>query len=96
VFGQQSLFDGYSLGRGSPLRFRVSANGLRHPATASLALAVARARAAAVEGHQVVIVAVDGSAAVVRRSPNGVGFVVISYGPGSWPDQCRRLLDEHG
>jgi hypothetical protein len=61
-----------------------------------LALAVARARAAAVEGHQSVIDAIDGTAAVVRRSPDGDGFVVITFGSGSWLDRCRRLLDEHG
>jgi hypothetical protein len=57
---------------------------------------VARARAAAIEGHRVVIVAIDGTAVVLTRSPEDSGFIVISYGPGSWPDQCRRLLEEHG
>jgi hypothetical protein len=95
VFGQQSLFVGPG-DRSAALRFQVSADGRQHPATPSLALAVARARAAAIEGHRVVIVAIDGTAAVVTHSPNGSGFVVISYGPGSWPDQCRRLLEEHG
>jgi anti-sigma factor RsiW len=95
VFGQQSLFVGPG-DRTAALRFRVSAAGRKHPATASLALAVARARAAAIEGHRVVIVAMDGTAAVVNRSPEGSGFVVISYGPGTWPAQCRRLLEEHG
>jgi hypothetical protein len=95
VFGQQSLFVGPG-DRSAALRFQVSAAGRQHPATPSLALAVARARAAAIEGHRVVIVAIDGTAAVVTHSPNGSGFVVISYGLGSWPDQCRRLLEEHG
>jgi hypothetical protein len=96
VFGQQSLFGGPGRDRDAALRFRVSDAVRSHPTTPSLVLAVARARAAAVEGHRVVIAAADGTAVVVRRSPNGSGFVVISYGLGTWPDQCRRLLDEHG
>ena len=97
MFGQQQLFGHPHDGRtGSALRFQVSVAGQRQRPTASLALAVARARAAAVAGHRVVIVASDGTAAVVRPDPNTNRFVVIANGLSSWPDQCRRLLDEHG
>ncbi len=98
MFGQQSLFGspGANSRRGTGLRFRVSAGGVRQSTTVNLALAVARARSAAVEGRRVVVVASDGTAAVVELRLNGAGFVVIAHGPGSWPDQCRRLLDEHG
>ncbi|MEW6470686.1 MAG: hypothetical protein AB1679_00240 [Actinomycetota bacterium] len=96
MFGQLHLFGSPPTGpHAVALRFRVSAPGRRQPATASLALAVARARAAAMAGHRAVILGSDGTVAVVRPAPNG-GFVVIGHGPGSWPDQCRRLLDAHG
>lgn len=93
MFGQQKLF---GVPAAEPvIRFWVSAAWRRQAATTNLALAVARARAAAVDGQRIVILGVDGTAAAVSRSPDG-GFLVIPQGPGSWPDQCRRLLEEHG
>ncbi len=76
-------------------RFRVRvAGGLFGPVQSSLAMAVAQARAAALAGGRVEIVAVDGSAVVVDRRDGR--FVVTPWGAASWPSRCERLLAEHG
>lgn len=94
MFGQQNLFGGRYEGQDERLRFIVSVAGRRGPATANLALAVARARAIATEGHRAVITANDGTAASVQLDDGG--FVVTATPPTPWTNQCRRLLTEHG
>lgn len=76
-------------------RFRVRVGGeLFGPVLASLALATAQARAAAVDGRSAEIASLDGTVAVIEHT-NG-GFIVTSCGPASWPARCTRLLAEHG
>lgn len=76
-------------------RFRVRvAGGSFGPVLSSLAMAVAQARAAALAGGRVEIVAIDGSAVVVDRRDGR--FVVSPWGAASWPSRCERLLVEHG
>jgi hypothetical protein len=94
VFGQQSLFGGHYEGQGRPLRFTVSITGQRGQVTTTLALAVARARAVAVNGGRAVITANDGSGVAVGL--DGSGFVVTGSPSTPWDNQVRRLLAEHG
>ena len=76
-------------------RFRVRVDGGRFgPVVASLALATAQARAAALDGRVAVIVSGDGTVARVARDADG--FVVTPWGPAPWPFRCQRLLIEHG
>lgn len=76
-------------------RFRVRVGGGSFgPVLSSLAMAVAQARAAALAGGRVEIVAIDGSAVVVDRRDGR--FVVTPWGAASWPSRCERLLVEHG
>jgi hypothetical protein len=57
-------------------------------------MAVAQARAAAMAGGRVEIVAIDGSAVDVEHFDGR--FVVTPWGAASWPSRCERLLVEHG
>lgn len=76
-------------------RFRVRvAGGSFGPVLSSLAMAVAQARAAALAGGRVEIVAMDGSAVAVEHLDGR--FVVTPWGAASWPSHCERLLVEHG
>jgi len=76
-------------------RFRVRVeDGSFGPVLASLALATAQARAAALDGCRVEITSIDGTVAVVARTDDR--FVVTPWGPASWPARCQRLLSEHG
>lgn len=93
--GQARLFHVEGDDAEPPLRYRVGAPGHRRGAAlASLPLAAAQARALAVQGYRAVITATDGTSAEVRRDADG--FTVIPLGLTTWPDQCRRLLTEHG
>lgn len=91
TLGQQEFFKGLAA-PARPLACIVIHRGRREPATANLPLAVARARAATLEGYRTVIFAADGTCAEVRREDDR--FLVIPHGPAAWPDVVRRLLDE--
>lgn len=94
LVGAGTLFpvEGRASGR---VRFRVSRIGMRRGASlANLPLAVAQARAIAVAGHRAFVVGSDGTS--VEIAFDGAGYSLTPHGPGSWPDQCRRLLDRHG
>jgi len=75
-------------------RFRVS-NGIAWgPSTASLALAVAQARAVAVAGGRALIFADDGTAAVVTHGAGG--FDIATTDEARWPNTVRIVLSRHG
>ena len=89
-----TLFPVERTGR-SRVRFRVSRGGLFLGASlANLPLAVAQARAIAMAGHRAFVVGSDGTS--VEVTYDGGGFSLAPCGPGTWPYQCRRLLDRHG
>ena len=75
-------------------RFRVSDGTTWGPATTSLALAVAQARAVAVAGGRALIFADDGTAAVVTHGADG--FVIATTDEARWPTTVRRVLSRHG
>lgn len=78
---------------GEQFRVRVL-GGSFGPVVASLALAVAQARAVAVDGRTAEIGSVDGTVAAVQQREDR--FVVTPWGPALWPSRCERLLVEHG
>ncbi|MGE0729442.1 MAG: hypothetical protein AB7O92_12015 [Acidimicrobiia bacterium] len=93
VWGQPALFVVGAGGEG--LRFRVRADGGEFvPVVSSLVLAAAQARAIAVAGGTAVVASSAGTVASVRWVDGR--FVVVPWGPGSWPSRCGRLLSEHG
>lgn len=64
------------------------------PATTSLTLAVAQARAIALSARTAVVWADDGTSVTVHRHPPG--FAVTAEPPPSWAAGCQLLLDRHG
>jgi hypothetical protein len=80
---------------GGPRRYRVFDCSTWGPATASLTLATAQARAVALTGRSALIWSDDGSGVTVTRTSPG-GFDVAVYGTPSWAELCRSLLDRHG
>ena len=81
--------------RPSAVRFRVSRLGAaRGPGLTNLPLAVARARSIALAGHRAFVAGSDGT--TVEIGLDGTAFVLIAHGSGTWPEQCRRLLAQHG
>jgi hypothetical protein len=66
----------------------------RGPGRTNLPLAVAHARSIAVAGHTAFVAGSDGTTVEIRL--DGTTFVAITHGPGTWPEQCRRLLAQHG
>ena len=93
VWGEPRLF--VAADDRAETRFRVRVEGgFYGPVLASLALATAQARAAALDGRCVEIASIDGTVASVQRW--GDRLVVASSGPASWPLRCERLLAEHG
>lgn len=91
IWGTPALF---AAGEDKPT-FRVRVDGGAFgPVVTNLALAAAQARAAALGGRAVEIVAVDGTAAAVELRDGR--FAVTPWGPASWPLRCERLLAEHG
>lgn len=93
TIGQQRLFDAPSM-RVTRRSWSVTANGRTQPATTNLPIAVARARAASLQGYRAVILATDGTSAEVWHEDER--FLVIPHDPADWPDVVRRLLDERG
>jgi len=92
AWGQRRLFgadDG-----AAPRRYRVTDGTRWGPPTPSLALAVAQARAVAVDGRRGVIVADDGTAAIVTRGP--AGFHIATADDARWPETVRHVLVNHG
>ena len=75
-------------------RYRVFDGATWGPATASLPLAVAQARAVALAGHRAVLWAHDGSG--VTLTWGGPGFALVAHGVASWAMQCRSLLERYG
>ena len=92
-WGEPRLFAAGDDPAGERYRVRVE-GGPFGPVLASLALAAALARAAALDGRTVEIASIDGTSAVVERRDDR--FVVTPWGPASWPSRCDRLLVEHG
>lgn len=92
-WGEPRLFVAGDEPAGERYRVRVGAGPIG-PVLASLALAAAQARAAAIDGRTVEIASIDGTVAAVERRDDR--FVVTPWGPASWPSRCQRLLAEHG
>ncbi len=92
-WGEPRLFAAGNDPAGERYRVRVE-GGSFGPMIASLALAAAQARAAAIDGRTAVIASIDGTVAAVERRDGR--FVVTPWGPASWPSRCQRLLAEHG
>lgn len=65
------------------------------PVTSSLPLAIAHARAAALDGYSARICADDGTAAVVRHGPGGFEIAALDADAG-WPSTVQRVLARHG
>jgi hypothetical protein len=80
---------------GGPRRYRVFDCATWGPATTSLTLATAQARAVALTGRSALIWSDDGSGVTVTRAGPG-GFHVVVYGGAPWAEPCRNLLDRHG
>lgn len=75
-------------------RYRVFDGTTWGPATTSLPLAAAQARAIALMARRALVWADDGTNVTVTHSP--LGFALDANGPVSWAAQCRFLLDRHG
>lgn len=75
-------------------RYRVFDGTTWGPATASLALAAAQARAIALIGRTAWVWADDGTGVTIVRSPSG--FALAVDGPVPWAGQCHLLLERHG
>lgn len=75
-------------------RFRVSDGAAWGPATASLPLAVAQARAVALAGGRALVFADDGTAAVVTHGADG--FEIATDDDTRWPQTVRQVLSRHG
>lgn len=80
---------------GGPRRYRVFDCSTWGPATTSLALATAQARAVALTGRSALIWSDEGTGVTVTRTSPG-RFDVAVYGAPSWAELCRSLLDRHG
>jgi hypothetical protein len=93
-WGQATLF-GSGSAPGHPRRYRVCDGSSWGPATTSLALAVAQARAVALTGRAALVWADDGTSVTVTSTPGG-GFAVEAAAPVAWATHCRSLLDRHG
>ena len=92
--GTGTLFPVARAGR-DRVRFRVSRIGMpRGASLANLALAVAQARAIAIAGNRAFVLGSDGTS--VEVTYDGFRYSLTPHGSGTWPDQCRRLLDRHG
>jgi hypothetical protein len=91
-WGQSALFAGEI--PAGPRRYRVFDGAHWRPATTSLALAAARARAVALGGRSVLLWADDDTGVTVAAT--GEGFLVTTEAPVSWATTCRSLLDRHG
>lgn len=78
-----------------PTRFRVKTDTAWGPVTSSLPLAIAHARAAALDGQSALICADDGTAAVVRHGPGGFEIAALDDTAG-WPVTVQRVLARHG
>jgi hypothetical protein len=80
---------------GGSRRYRVFDCSTWGPATTSLALTTAQARAVALTGRSALIWSDDGTGVTVTRSgPDR--FDVVVYGAAPWAELCRTLLDRHG
>lgn len=91
TWGQRRLFAAEEAG---PRRYRVTDGTRWGPPTPSLALAVAQARAVAVDGRRAVIAADDGTAAAVTHGP--AGFHIATADDARWPETVRHVLVNHG
>lgn len=91
-WGQVSLFSTEQAD--DSRRYRVFDGTTWGPATTSLPLAAAQARAVALTGRRAVVWADDGTGVTVTHRP--LGFALNADGPVSWAAQCRFLLDRHG
>jgi hypothetical protein len=93
-WGQAQLFpDGQA--PGAARRYRVFDCSTWGPATTSLTLATAQARAVALAGRSALIWSEDGNGVTVTRTSPG-RFDVTVYGAAPWAELCRTLLDRHG
>jgi hypothetical protein len=75
-------------------RYRVFNGATWGPATTSLTLAVAQARAVVLTGRRALVWADDGTG--VSLTHGRLGFALNADGPVTWAAQCRFLLDRHG
>lgn len=91
AWGQQCLF---GAGPGPAGCFRVTDGTAWGPPTTQLALAAVQARAVALAGGRALIVADDGTAAVVTHGP--AGFEVAADADAAWPATVRSVLSRHG
>jgi len=92
--GQAPLF-GDEPQPGGSRRYRVSDGSTWGPATTTLALAAAQARAVALTGRSALVWADDGTSVTVTSIPAG-GFAIDTDVPVAWAAHCRSLLDRHG
>jgi hypothetical protein len=93
-WGQEQLFpDDHE--SGGPRRYRVFDCATWGPATTSLTLATAQARAVALAGRSALIWSDEGSGVTVTR-PDPGRFHIVVYGAAPWAERCRTLLDRHG
>lgn len=93
-WGQAQLFPGDHK-PGGARRYRVFDCSTWGPATTSLTLATAQARAVALTGRSALIWSDDGSGVTVTRTDPG-RFAVAVFGGAPWAELCRNLLDRHG
>jgi|SRR5581483_6016366 len=93
-WGQAQLFPD-AREPGGPRRYRVFDCSTWGPATTSLTLATAQARAVALTGRSALIWSDDGSGVTVARTDRGT-FDVAAYVAPCWAELCRTLLSRHG
>jgi hypothetical protein len=91
-WGQTALFAGET--PAGPRRDRVFDGAHWGPATTSLALAAAQARAVALGGRSALLWAEDGTGVTVAAT--GAGFLVTADVCVPWAATCGSLLNRHG
>lgn len=77
-------------------RYRVFDGETWGPATASLALAAAQARAVALGGRVALLWADDGGIGITVTWNTADGFSLAVDAPVAWAEHCRSLLNRHG